>query len=366
MFRFAVVFLMTTPAFADDLRLNQMQVIGTHNSYHIAPAPEVMKLIAATGKERAAGLDYTHRPLADQFTKLGIRQIELDVYADPKGGLFTEPAARTMLKEQGRDAGPDPNPDGVLAKPGLKVLHVPDVDYLSTVPTFADGLKQVRDWSKANPRHVPIMVMIELKADAIPLLPTKPVPFDKKLLDAVDAEIRAVFKPGEFISPDDVRGDADTLPEAIRKRGWPKLDDARGKVLFALDNDGTLAGQYVEGHRALKGRAMFVTTNDPEHPAAGWFKVNDPVKDFDKIQRLVKAGFLVRTRADADTTDARKNDPTRRDKALASGAQFVSTDYPEPRKDWSDYSVRLPGAIVARANPVNGPTVAGDLEARRR
>ncbi len=362
MVRFAVVLLMATPAFADDLRLNQVQVIGTHNSYHVAPAPEVMNLIAATGKDRAAGLDYTHRPLAEQFTKLGIRQIELDVYADPKGGLFAEPAARTMLKEQGRDAGPDPNPKGVLAKPGFKVLHVPDVDYRSTVPTFAGALKQVRDWSKANPRHVPIMVMIELKADAIPLLPTKPVPFDAKLLDAVDAEIRAAFKPGEFISPDDVRGDADTLPEAIRKRGWPKLDDARGKVLFALDNDGALAGQYVEGHRALKGRAMFVTTNDPDHPAAGWFKVNDPVKDFATIQRLVKAGFLVRTRADADTVEARKNDPTRRDKALASGAQYVSTDYPEPRKEWSDYSVRLPGAIVARANPVNGPAGAGDLE----
>src|SRR5206468_327102 len=66
-------------AMAGEPRLNQMQVIGTHNSYHIAPAPAVLETIASAGRRRAEGLDYTHRPLADQFTRLGIRQIELDV-----------------------------------------------------------------------------------------------------------------------------------------------------------------------------------------------------------------------------------------------------------------------------------------------
>jgi hypothetical protein len=36
---------------ADDLRLNQIQVIGTHNSYHVAPAAAIRDLIAVTGKE---------------------------------------------------------------------------------------------------------------------------------------------------------------------------------------------------------------------------------------------------------------------------------------------------------------------------
>jgi hypothetical protein len=94
-------------------------------------------------------------------------------------------------------------------------------------------------------------------------------------------------------------------------------------------------------------------------------KVNDPVADFDRIQKLVKAGFLVRTRADADTAEARANDPARRDKALASGAQFVSTDYPDPDPALSPYRVRLPDGVVARPNPVSGaPTPANvDLEA---
>ena len=55
------------------------------------------------------------------------------------------------------------------------------------------------------------------------------------------------------------------------------------------------------------------------------------------------------------TKEARANDPTRRDRALAGGAQYVSTDYPEPRAEWSGYCVKLPGGAVARANPVSGP-----------
>jgi hypothetical protein len=356
--------LLPAAARADDLRLNQVQVIGTHNSYKIAPAPGVMKLLAAFGGDRATKLDYTHRPLPEQFDQLGIRQIELDVYADPKGGLFANPLLYRTAKGQGLDAGPDPNPGGVLDKPGFKVLHAPDADYRTTVHTLAAGLDQVRAWSKAHPRHVPILVLIELKEDPIPLLPTTPVKFDQDLFAAVDAEILKAFPRDAVVTPDDVRGAFATLPEAITKRGWPTLDAARGKVLFALDNDGKLADAYLEGHPALTGRVMFATVGRPDHPAAGWFKVNEAVKDFDKIQKLVKAGFLVRTRADVETAEARANDPTRRDKALASGAQYVSTDYPEPRKEWSEYAVRLPGGAAARVNPVSGPAGAagGDVE----
>ncbi len=109
----------------------------------------------------------------------------------------------------------------------------------------------------------------------------------------------------------------------------------------------------VADNPALAGRAAFVAV-PPEHAAAAWMIVNDPVRDFDLIRQLVGRGFLVRTRADANTTEARKNDGSMRDKALASGAQFVSTDYPEPDKRFSDYRVRLRGGVVARANPVNG------------
>lgn len=348
---------------AADVRLNQIQVIGSHNSYHVAPYPTVRDLIAQAAPGRADEIDYTHRPLAEQFSELRIRQIELDVHADPEGGLYAAPKARALLRATGGDAGPDPNADGALSKPGLKVLHVPDFDYRTTTPTFVEALKQVRAWSKDHPRHVPIMILVELSEEPGA---SRPVPFDKAGLDAVDAEILSVFDRSEIITPDLVRGDCATLPEAIARQGWPRLDAVRGKVMFALDNEGSILELYLDGRPALRGRPMFASAA-PGSPAAAWFKRNDPIRDFDAIQRLVRDGYMVRTRADADTVQARRNDGSMRDKAMASGAQFVSTDYAEPNRKFSSYAVRLPGGVAARANPVSGRSAAdaGDLEPAR-
>jgi Phosphoinositide phospholipase C, Ca2+-dependent len=348
-------------ALASEPRFNQLQVIGSHNSYHIAPDRAIRELLVSRNAQRAQALDYTHRPLAEQFSRLGIRQIELDVYADPKGGLFASPAARAIVRGLGKEPGDDPDSGGALQKPGLKILHVPDVDFRTTAPTFLDALKQVRAWSEANRRHVPILILVELKGDALPGLPARPVPFGKDEIESVDAEILAVFQKSEILTPDRVRGKFETLPEAIKAQGWPALEDVRGLVMFALDNEGSVRDLYLDGHRALKDRVMFATVG-PDNPAAAWFKINDPIKDHDRITKLVREGFLVRTRADADTVQSRKNDGTQREKALSSGAQFVSTDYAEPDRRFSDYSVRFPRGQVARSNPISGDPAWGDLD----
>ena len=68
------------------LRLNQMQVIGTHNSYHIAPDILTYSLFDA----RAEALDYTHQPMTAQLDA-GIRGFELDVFVDDAGGRYAHP-----------------------------------------------------------------------------------------------------------------------------------------------------------------------------------------------------------------------------------------------------------------------------------
>jgi Phosphoinositide phospholipase C, Ca2+-dependent len=351
---------------AGDLRLNQIQVIGTHNSYHIAPTPEQLAHLNLIRPGLGDGLDYSHRPLAEQFSELGIRQIELDLFADPEGGLYATPRIRDLFKAKGKEPGPDPNATGVMSTPGFKVLHVPDLDYQSTVSTLENALNQIHAWSHANPRHLPIFVLLELKEDRIPGL-SMPAPFDATALDQLDSAIRNVFEQPALYTPDDLRGSSETLPAAIAERGWPKLDDVRGRVIFALDNEGEMAERYLDGHPALRERVMFVSVK-PEQPAAAWMKVNDAVRDFERIQNLVRRGFLVRTRADSDTKQSRANDTTTRDKALASGAQFVSTDYPVADMRFSPYVTRLEGEVVARLNPISGAGLdaRGDLEGRLR
>ena len=195
----------------DEVRLNQIQVIGSHNSYHIEPSPAVRALIAAAGEHLAQALEYTHPPLAEQFSSRGVRQIELDLFYDPEGGLYAEPSAREILRRLGKDPGPNHDPKGLLRRPGMKVLHVPDIDYRTTALTLVDALKQVRAWSQAHRRHVPIMILLELKSEAAAFLPTKPLPFDAKALDALEGEIVSVFPRDEILTPDEVRGSFATL-----------------------------------------------------------------------------------------------------------------------------------------------------------
>ena len=331
---------------AEPLRMNQIQVIGTHNSYHLAPAGPVLDVIGKIREEWRSSLDYSHRPLTEQLEELGIRQIELDVFADPEGGLYSKPRLAPL-------SGGNGDPQGKLLEPGMKVLHIQDLDFRTTVHTLKSALQQVRSWSKKNPQHVPIMILLELKDDRPSLLATKPVEFDREQLMALEAEVYEVFDKTEIVLRDDVRGGAKSLREAIVTKGWPALDQVRGKVLFALDNGGRVRNRYLVDNPSLEGRLMFASVGEGD-PGAAFFKLNDPAGSFERIRRLVKAGFIVRTRADAGTAEARRNETDRREKALASGAQFVSSDYPEADGRLSEYRVRFDGGAVVRANPVNG------------
>ncbi len=331
----------------DDIKLNQIQVIGTHNSYHLAPEPKLLELIAVASQRAAMAIDYSHAPIETQLAEYGIRQLELDVYADPKGGLLANPVGKSLLEANASDPRMQFDFQAAMAKPGMKIIHSPGFDYATTVPTLVDALKQIRKWSEANPKHVPILVMIELKDDVTGPAGVKPLAIDSDLLNAIDTEIRSVVPATGMLTPDNVRGDFKTLLAAILERGWPKLADCRGKLLFALDNEGSLADRYLEGHPTLNDRVMFASVNE-SHPAAAWMKINDPIRDFEKIQSLVAKGFLVRTRADVETKQSRTNDTTQRDKAFDSGAQFISTDYPRADLRFSDYRVQFEKGSMVR------------------
>lgn len=341
---------------SSSLKLNQIQVIGTHNSYHAGIAPSEVQLLQQKSPRTFAALDYVHQPLPAQFDS-GVRQIELDVFADTKGGLYAHPLGPQLVAAAHLPPDPPFDPQGLMLQPGFKVMHVQDIDYRSTCQPFVACLQQVRDWSQAHPGHLPLFILVETKTEVIPdqngLHFTHPEPFTPAVFDALDAEIRSVFPPAELITPDDVRGSYPTLNAAVLAGNWPTLDSARGKVLFLMDQ--RPAGPvYLEGHPSLRGRVLF-TNAAPGEPDAAFIERNDgPAAD---IESLVRQGYLVRARTDSNTTEARTNSTATRDAMLASGAQLLSTDYPssEPARWLGHYSVSLPGNAPARTNPINAP-----------
>jgi hypothetical protein len=341
------------PAAGDPVKLNQIQVIGTHNSYHAGLAPSEAKLLEQKNPKLYQALEYRHRPLDEQLSS-GVRQIELDIYADSEGGRYAHPMGTDAVAAAGLPKDPDFDPEGLMSKPGFKVMHVQDLDYRSTCQQLVACLRIVRAWSQAHPGHAPIFILLETKqADLPPQYHARsPEKFTSSSFDALDAEIRSVFKHGEMITPDQVRGKHATLEDAVLRNEWPTLAAARGKVVFLMDQR-PVGPVYLEGHPALRGRLIF-TNAEPGQPDCAFTEENDGTQE--AIAALVRKGYLVRTRTDADTKQARTNDTARREIALASGAQLLSTDYPrsEPSQ-WTAYSVGLPGGAVARCNPVNSP-----------
>lgn len=340
------------------IHLNQIQVIGTHNSYNQGFAPSEEAFMRAHNPKEYRSLEYRHKSLTHQLDG-GVRQLEIDIVQDPQGGRFAHPRIVELTRKAGLPPDPDFDPGHEMDKPGLKVIHIADLNQRSSCLLFTACLKEIRTWSQAHPTHLPLFLLIETKHGRIESIPgsVEAQLFDRAAFDTLDAEIRSVFPNNEMILPDGVRGSYATLDAAVHAGHWPTLAESRGKVIFLMDQKA--AGPvYTEGHPRLEGRVLF-TNAEPGKPDAAFIEQNDGTPE--AIDALVRQGYLIRARADEGTEAARTNDTTRRDALLRSGAQMTSTDYPlsEP-STWTSYSVGLPGGMVGRCNPVNRPERCND------
>ncbi|KCZ52076.1 Ca2+-dependent phosphoinositide-specific phospholipase C [Hyphomonas pacifica] len=267
-------------------------------------------------------LEYEHPPLDVQLD-LGLRLLELDFYADPEGGLYEQPPNLKFLRE----GDPPPYSKTSINETGFKVMHIQGYDNYSHCLAFRDCLIALKQWSDQHPEHTLITVTLNLKDDHIFSGLLVPPNFDAELLADIDELLLEVFGPGRLLVPDDVRGDSDSLRQAILEKGWPRLADTQQKFMFVLDEDKPKASKvYRQGHPSLRGRVMFAqypTTDDEASFMMFW----DLFGHEEEIQKLVAQGFLVRVAADIGTKEARTNDKRRLRAAIDSGAQFISTDY---------------------------------------
>lgn len=286
----------------DGLRVHQLQAMGTHNSYHVSSGASVIEL------------DYTHKPLAEQLDN-GARQFELDIN-------FKQPG--------------DP----------IAVYHLELLDQGTTCVLLTDCLQALRGWSDAHPGHHMLYVMLEFKTNYNAVL-------GPDLMAALEQEILSVWPRERIVAPEDVQGDADGLSAGLAARGWPTIDASRGKLLLVLHDAGFWRDKYVEA--GLAGHLLFPDAfGDLTLPYAAVHTLNDPTGDAAKIAAALAAGHLVRTRADSDNVEPLAGDYTRATAALASGATFISTDYPPPKGE-VDFVFAIPAGTPSRCNPVTAP-----------
>lgn len=119
-----------------------------------------------------------------------------------------------------------------------------------------------------------------------------------------------------------------------------------------LDESEVKIDRYLTAKPGLKDAVLFVNKKEG-NPTAGFRIINNPDKDEAYIQELVKKGYMIRTRADSDTKQARTNDYSTFEKAKTSGAQVISTDYYLPSTFFtSNYKVNFEGNTYERPNPV--------------
>lgn len=352
------------------LKLNQLQIIASHNSYRLRTRDSILIILNYLHQSGTLpssldprGLDYEHLPFEQQLSNYGVRGLEIDIYNDPQGGLFASRKMNEFMQA--------PTASGVAAldAPGYKVLHIKDVDYNTHYYTFVQSLQAVKQWSDAHPNHLPLFINIETKIDSpadnatlagFGFLPASA--FDAAAADALDAEIKTVFgaKLENVITPDKLRGSLNTLNEVVTKNAFPTLGEARGKIVFIIE--GAVLPFYKANHSSLRGRAAFIyaTAGTPE---AVFLLMNNAVSQKTAITNFVNQGYIVRTRADSDTEEARKGNYGTMQAAFESGAQIISTDYykPDPRGGidtaWSSYRVRFPNGEIGRKNPVNAKNI---------
>lgn len=279
------------------LRINHLQMIGTHNSYHIAKSPPPLQLWA-----------YSHDPLAVQLDKQGVRAFELD------------------LHHLGS------------SKP-IAVFHIQLLDELTSCATLGECLQQLRTWSDAHPCHHPLLVTLEAKDDL-----EESMVADH--LGELESQVVAVWPKERLVKPDDVRSGHPTVLAGLQAQGWPTLAESRGKLLLILYNNEGLLENYRKLHPGMMGAVAFVfgTPGDPD--IAALLRDNPNAAG---LPELAKQGYLLRTFPDETAAGTQA--------ALVSGAHIISTDHPVEKPDLPGFSLQLPGGGPSRCNPTTAPAL---------
>ena len=297
-------------ALKSGLKFNELSFVATHNSYQTRAADsycEIFDNLSALtfGLVDEKTGEFCSQTLTQQFN-CGIRSIELDI---------------------------EPVEDGEVVS--FTCMHMPYLDSGTTCYDLALALKEIKMWSDYNPNHLPITIIIEPKRVFVPMENMKFMNIDYAL--ALDEMLRDTLGDKLF-EPADMLRDYDSFAEMRFADDWSQVKDMLGKVVVHLHDTG-VTQKYIARDETIKTQAMFpmLRYDDKDLPYASFLLINAPEQALKTSGEITEEyNLIVRTQVDTFTSVSQE----KRENAILSGAQILSTDYPV-RSDLTDGDYRV-------------------------
>ncbi|MBE6751332.1 MAG: phosphatidylinositol-specific phospholipase C domain-containing protein [Ruminococcaceae bacterium] len=286
-------------AIEDGVKLNEIAILGTHNSYQRLATAETrfaMNIID-TITFKKAGLntfDFEMDTLTEQL-EMGVRNVEIDI--------------ETLDKDD---------------KIEFKVTHNSIVDNASSAYDFTKALQEIKMWSDNNPRHIPVIVIVEPKSFVIEINGMKKFSLEyAKELDKIVEETLG----DSLLTPEDMLRDYQSFKEMRENDDWISLKEAQGKILVLL-HDCDVTESYIALDETIKTQKMFpmLRYDDRNETYTSFILENDAFRANErKAENINESNLIVRTRADVypDYSDERY------EVIETCGSQIITTDFPE-------------------------------------
>ena len=123
-------------------------------------------------------------------------------------------------------------------------------------------LAELGGWSRANPEHDVVTVLVCLKGVAT--VEDFPDQLDTYVAHFLGAdESTAVFRPGDLLEGTD----AGDLRTAARRKGWPSLDELRGRFVLVMTGEPHMLAAYAASPQRRLGFACVDCDDDRVAPA---------------------------------------------------------------------------------------------------
>lgn len=300
---------------ADGVKMNEIAVMGTHNSYQLKatlPKRALMRILQIISFGNVKNKAVFEMDTLTEQLEHGIRNLEIDIETIDNDGDIS-----------------------------FIVSHDPIFDNVSSAYDFEKALEEILLWSENNPGHLPVYLLIEPKGEVPAINNMKNFNVDYAL--ELDKLLKNTLG-NKLLTPQQAMGKYDTFEQMRKADAWPTLEESSGKIIILLHHC-NVTNDYINTDPTIKSQAMFpmLRFNEINKYYASFILENDPsTASTNKEETVSENKLMVRTRAD-------DFDEFSKERYLATedcGSHIITTDYPPRSVRKNDHTYSFNGKTI--------------------